>query len=74
MTVSRKLIYRLLVMVLLAVSLVVLPSATSNSQTSCCTKCMERFNQCDANNIVCCQIYNACVQQCQNRCPRCPDQ
>ena len=77
MTVSRKprkLIHRFLVMAVLAISLVVLPAATSSSQISCCATCMERFNQCDANTIVCCQIYNACVQQCRERCPRCPAQ
>jgi hypothetical protein len=77
MTVSRKLrklLYRFLAMAVLAVSLVVLPTATSNSQTSCCNRCLERFRQCDGTTIVCCKIYNACVQQCQGGCQSCPDQ
>lgn len=69
----RKLLYRFLVMVVLGVSLAVLP-ATSSSQTSCCKKCLERFNQCDGTTIVCCRIYDGCVQQCQGGCPSCPDQ
>jgi hypothetical protein len=70
----RRLLYRFLAMVVLAAALVVLPTATTSSQTSCCNVCLERFQQCDGTTIVCCKIYNACVQQCQGGCRSCPDQ
>jgi hypothetical protein len=76
MTKSKRmkiLVYRFLAIVVLAVSLIVLPAGTSSSQTDCCGKCLERFFQCDANSIVCCQIYTSCVQHCQGGCPSCPD-
>ena len=77
MTKSRKvrlLLYRSLMIVALAVSMFMLPTATSGSQSDCCNRCLKRFQQCDANTIICCQIYTACVQQCPARCPACPDE
>lgn len=71
---SRTLLYRLLILIALAVSLIALPTATPSPQSDCCNKCLQRFLQCDANTIVCCNIYNSCVQQCQGGCPACPDQ
>jgi len=71
---SRTLFYRFLALVVLAVSLIVLPTATSSSQSDCCTKCLQRFEQCDGTTIVCCKIYDSCVHQCQGGCPACPDQ
>jgi len=71
---SRTLLYRFLVLVALAVSLIVLPTALSSSQSDCCNRCLQRFLQCDANTIVCCKLYAGCVQQCQGGCPACPDQ
>jgi len=70
----RAFLYRSLALAVLAVSLIVLPAVKSSSQSSCCLKCLERFAQCDANTIVCCQIYASCVQQCQGGCSACPDQ
>ena len=77
MTKSRKvktLIYRSVMTVALAVSMFLLPSATSGSQSDCCNRCLIRFQQCDGTTIVCCNIYKACVQQCQGGCPACPDE
>ncbi len=70
----RRRLYRFLVLAALAVSLGVLPAAKSSSQSDCCTKCLQRFLQCDGTTIVCCNIYKTCVQQCQGGCPSCPDQ
>lgn len=70
----RKLLFRSFAMAVLAGALILLPIVTTSSETTCCNKCLERFYQCDANNIVCCQIYNACVQHCQTECQSCPDQ
>jgi hypothetical protein len=69
----RKLPYQFLTLVVLTMFLVVLPTLTPGSQTSCCQKCLERFFQCDANDIVCCQIYSSCAQQCQGGCSGCPN-
>ena len=75
MTRPRILLYRVLMIVALAASLLVLPGANSSSQSgTCCTRCLERFLQCDGTTIVCCKIYNSCVQQCSGGCPSCPDQ
>ena len=73
MTKPRRLPYRVFMIAALAVLMIILPAATSSSQTDCCNRCLKRFEQCDANTIVCCQIYTACVQQCQGGCPACPD-
>jgi len=70
----RVLLYRLLVLAVLAASLIVLPAVGSSPQSDCCTTCLERFFQCDANTLVCCKLYTSCVQQCQGGCPACPDQ
>jgi hypothetical protein len=70
----RALRYRFLVIVAMAVSLVLLLATPSSSRSTCCDSCLKRFYQCDGNTIVCCQLYNSCVQQCQGRCPSCPDQ
>jgi hypothetical protein len=70
----RSLRYRFLAIVALALTMIMLLGATANPQSDCCNKCLARFQQCDGNTIVCCQIYDACVQQCRDRCPSCPDQ
>ena len=66
--------YRLLAIVALVVSLAALMTpAASQQSTTCCTQCLNRFNQCDGNTIVCCQIYTACISQCPSECQKCPD-
>ena len=71
----RILLYRVLMIVALAASLLVLPGANSSARSgTCCQRCLERFLQCDGTTIVCCQIYNSCVQQCSGGCPSCPDE
>jgi hypothetical protein len=75
MTKSRRgssLRFRLLAIAALLICLMALLAPAASPQISCCSKCLERFNQCDANSIVCCQIYNSCVQQCVGGCPSCP--
>ena len=67
-------LYRFLALVLLATFLIILPAGASPSQSSCCNTCLQRFFQCDANNIVCCELYQKCVEQCQTPCQSCPDQ
>jgi hypothetical protein len=65
---------RILGIVVLVLSLIVLLAPTINTQsTTCCQTCLQRFQQCDANNIVCCKIYNSCIAQCPNACQSCPD-
>jgi hypothetical protein len=66
---------RILGIVVLVLSMIVLLAPTSSPQsTTCCQQCLERFQQCDSNNIVCCKIYNSCIAQCPGTCPSCPDQ
>ena len=70
----RSLRYRLLALAALLVCLTVLLAPVSRTQsTTCCNACLKRFQQCDANSIVCCQIYDSCVQQCPSACLSCPD-
>lgn len=74
MTTFRSLRYRVLVLAALVVSLIALSApATSPQSTTCCNQCLLRFQQCDGNTIVCCQIYSACVAQCPSECQKCPD-
>jgi hypothetical protein len=71
----RSLRYRVLVIAAFVFCLTaLLAPPTSPQSTSCCSKCLERFQQCDANTIVCCRIYNSCIAQCPTLCPSCPDQ
>lgn len=66
---------RILGIVVLLLSIIVLLAPTTSLQsTTCCQKCLERFQQCDGNTIVCCKIYNSCIAQCPSTCPSCPDQ
>ena len=70
----RKLRYRVLLMVAVMICLTALLAPTTSPQTTtCCTKCLQRFQQCDGTTIVCCQIYNSCIAQCPSQCPGCPD-
>jgi hypothetical protein len=70
----RSLRYRVLVIAAFVVCLTALLAPTTSPQsTACCTQCLQRFQQCDSNSIVCCKIYNACVSQCSGSCPTCPD-
>lgn len=65
--------YRVLALAALLMCLTALLAPTTSPQsTTCCNACLQRFNQCDANNVVCCQIYNSCVSQCTGGCPSCP--
>jgi len=73
MTKLKRLPFRLLLLVALVFGLTAITAPTTRPQsTACCSACLERFNQCDANNIVCCKIYNSCVRQCAGSCPTCP--
>lgn len=67
------LFYRFLVIVALSGLLIGLSAAASSPQASCCKTCLQRFEQCDGTTIVCCQLYDACVQHCQSDCGPCPD-
>jgi hypothetical protein len=70
---SRSLRYRVLAIAAFLICLTALfAPATSPQSTSCCDACLKRFQQCDANNIVCCKIYASCVSQCPGTCPSCP--
>ncbi len=70
----RSLRYRVLVIAAFVLCLTALLAPPTNPQsTTCCTRCLERFQQCDGNTIVCCQIYNSCIAQCPTSCPSCPD-
>ncbi len=64
--------YRLLAIVALLICLIALWAPAASPQISCCSQCLKRWQQCDANDIVCCQIYTSCVQQCQTPCSSCP--
>ena len=66
---------RILGIVVLVLSLMVMlaPTTTNTQSTTCCQACLQRFQQCDANNIVCCKIYNSCIAQCPTTCQSCPD-
>ena len=73
MTMLGSLRYRLLAVVALVVCLIALMApAASPQSTSCCSACLKRWQQCDANDVVCCQIYTSCIQQCQGGCQSCP--
>jgi hypothetical protein len=65
---------RILGIVVLVLSMIVLLAPTTSPQSTCCQKCLERFQQCDGTTIVCCKIYNSCIAQCQGTCQSCPDQ
>lgn len=64
--------YRLLAIAAILVCLTALLAPASGQSTSCCSACLKRWQQCDANDIVCCQIYNSCISQCPGTCPSCP--
>src|SRR5690349_2457407 len=64
--------YRMLALTAMLIFLTALLVPAASPQTSCCQKCLDRFNQCDGTTIVCCRIYDGCVQQCAGGCPRCP--
>jgi hypothetical protein len=68
---SRKLkmaVCRFLACVVLGFFALSLSGDVSGSQSTCCDQCLQRFNNCDAPFHVCCQIYNACIQQCGGAC------
>jgi hypothetical protein len=74
---ARRLAIRLVLLLVLAVGLTGLsagPSGAGATPASCCSACLNRFNQCDGTTIVCCRIYNSCIQQCAGGCPNCPDE
>lgn len=71
---SRMPLYRFVAIIVLAASLMILPAGASRSQSTCCNTCLQRFFQCDGTTMVCCELYQRCVQQCQTTCPSCPDQ
>ncbi len=65
--------YRMLAVAATLICLTALLVPAASPQSSCCKRCLDRFFQCDGTTIVCCKIYDSCVQQCQGGCPRCPD-
>jgi len=65
--------YRLLAIAAVLVCLTAALAPASRTQTTtCCTACYKRWQQCDANDVVCCQLYEACISQCPTSCPSCP--
>ncbi len=64
--------YRLFVLAALIICLTALLTPATSQQTTCCTRCFQRWQQCDANDVVCCQLYESCVSQCPTSCPSCP--
>lgn len=70
---TRSLRYRLLGLAAMLICLTALLVPAASQQSSCCQTCLNRFYQCDGTTIVCCKIYNGCVQQCAGGCPICPD-
>jgi hypothetical protein len=69
----RSLRYRLLVLAALVICLTSLLASATSPQSTCCTKCLQRFEQCDSPDFICCQIYTSCIQQCAGGCPSCPN-
>lgn len=64
---------RILGVVVLVLSLTVLLAPSTKTQTrTCCEACLARFEQCDANNVVCCKLYESCIAQCPTTCQSCP--
>lgn len=62
--------YRLLAIAVLVICLTSL-LASATSPPNCCKRCQEGFQQCDAPDFICCQIYTSCIQQCEGGCPSC---
>jgi hypothetical protein len=71
MTDSRKLIRvlcKFLACVVLGFSALYLSNDASGAQSTCCNLCVQRFNNCDSPDFICCRIYNSCIQQCAGGC------
>ena len=66
----RAMRYRLLAIAAILVCLAAILAPAQS--TSCCSACLKRWQQCDANDVVCCQIYTSCISQCPGSCPSCP--
>src|SRR5688572_12149242 len=69
----RSLRYRLLAIAALVICLTSLLASATSQTSSCCKRCLERFQQCDSPDFICCQIYTSCIQQCGGGCPSCPN-
>jgi hypothetical protein len=69
----RSLRYRLLVIAALVICLTSLLASATSPKSTCCERCLERFQQCDSPDFICCQIYTSCIQQCEGGCPSCPN-
>lgn len=69
----RSMRYRLLAIAAVLVCLAAIFAPASRMQsTTCCSACFKRWQQCDANDVVCCQLYESCISQCPSTCPSCP--
>jgi hypothetical protein len=66
-----RLLYRCLAIIVIVGSLIALSDTGSSSQSICCDTCLKQFNLCKAPEPICCELYNACVQQCPTVCPEC---
>ena len=69
----RSLRYRLLAIAALVICLTSLLASATSPTSSCCKRCLERFQQCDSPDFICCQIYASCIEQCGGGCPSCPN-
>src|SRR6185503_1097378 len=69
----RSLRYRLLALAALVICLTSLLASATSPQSTCCQRCLERFQQCDSPDFICCQIYAGCIQQCAGGCPSCAE-
>ena len=69
----RSLRYRLLAIAALVICLTSLLASATSQTSTCCKRCLERFQQCDSPDFICCQIYTSCIQQCAGGCPSCPN-
>ena len=69
----RSLRYRLLAIAALVICLTSLLAYATRPQSTCCQRCLERFQQCDSPDFICCQIYTGCIQQCAGGCPSCAE-
>lgn len=67
----RSLRYRLLALAALIICLTALLTSATSANPNCCKRCQEVFQQCDASQFICCQIYTSCIQQCGGGCPSC---
>jgi hypothetical protein len=63
-----RVLWKFLACVVLVFSALYLSNGASGAQSTCCDQCVQRFNNCDGHFVVCCEIYNACIQRCGGAC------